>query len=161
VILLRIRCILSAMSGVAVMPYLLEVEQSLASPDIITTEKAKETLVIAKTACGMDAILAICMAEFCLGFIFGQGITNIDSNVLDGFDEERQDNLRTLLFLLLTKLSLRSNDRSSEYIAAERVRRGCFGWNLGVTLGCWKRISFIRSMDFTNISRIKNKGKRC
>jgi hypothetical protein len=105
VILLRIRCILSAMSGVAVMPYLLEVEQSLASPDIITTEKAKETLVIAKTACGMDAILAICMAEFCLGFIFGQGITNIDSNVLDGFDEERQDNLRTLLFLLLTKLS--------------------------------------------------------
>ncbi|XP_021949027.1 sodium/hydrogen exchanger 9B1 isoform X3 [Folsomia candida] len=65
-------CIMSAMSGAAVMPYLLAIESKVMNDQAGTSlPKAKEVLLIAKTACGLDAILAICMAECALGFIFG------------------------------------------------------------------------------------------
>ncbi|CAG7821659.1 unnamed protein product [Allacma fusca] len=59
-------CILSAMSGAIVLPYLVKIGSAC-------DDDQKKLIVIAKTGCGLDAILAICMAEFALGFIFANG----------------------------------------------------------------------------------------
>jgi len=61
------------MSGFAVLPYLIQMEKSV-STNLSINLHLKDTFVIAKTACGMDAILAICMAKCCLGFVFGEGL---------------------------------------------------------------------------------------
>lgn len=63
------RCIISAMSGAIVVPLLSSVEQGLNLHG-----ETKNVMVVAKVACGLDAILAICMAEFALGFIFAKGV---------------------------------------------------------------------------------------
>ncbi len=60
------------MSGSAVMPFLVEIECKITNDNL----KTKDALIIGKTACGMDAILAICMAECAFGFIFANGKAN-------------------------------------------------------------------------------------
>lgn len=54
------------------MPYLLQLEGRVAQ-DSFESAKTKKTLVVAKTACGTDAILAIAMAECAFGFVFANG----------------------------------------------------------------------------------------
>lgn len=49
---------MSAMSGAAVMPYLLAIESKVMNDQAGTSlPKAKEVLLIAKTACGLDAVI--------------------------------------------------------------------------------------------------------
>ena len=55
------------MSGAIVVPLLSTVELRLGLLE------RKDVLVVAQVASGLDAILAICMAEFALGFIFSKG----------------------------------------------------------------------------------------
>ncbi|CAL8096243.1 unnamed protein product [Orchesella dallaii] len=69
-------CIMSAMSGVAVLPYLATTEKylSLKADPCSLSPNYKDVIVIARTACGLDAMIAITMAEVALGFVFGEGI---------------------------------------------------------------------------------------
>lgn len=70
------RCIISAMSGVAVLPYLASTEKQFsakADPSSLSPHY-QSVITMARTACGLDAMIAICMAEVALGFIFADGM---------------------------------------------------------------------------------------
>ncbi len=72
----KTRCIMSAMSGVAVLPYLAPTEKYLSSKaDLYSPSRNYQNVIaIVRTACGLDAMIAICMAEVALGFIVSEGI---------------------------------------------------------------------------------------
>lgn len=66
---------MSAMSNMAVLPYLGSTEKflSLKADPCTLSPNYQKVITIVRTACGLDAILAICMAEVALGFIFAEG----------------------------------------------------------------------------------------
>jgi hypothetical protein len=51
---------MSAMSGAGALPYLCRIDTKIDALE--KTSKAKDTLLVAKTAIGLDAILAICVS---------------------------------------------------------------------------------------------------
>src|SRR3989442_1176921 len=73
------RCIMSAMSGVAVLPYLAPTEKYLTSKADLhsPSQNYQNVIAIVRTACGLDAMIAICMTEVALGFIVSEGIDKL------------------------------------------------------------------------------------
>jgi len=67
------------MSGIAVGPYLSRDLKNAKKNTLHSDSNTSSENVVqmALTGCGLDAILAICLTEFCFGFFFANGMKTI------------------------------------------------------------------------------------